>query len=101
MIDVMTSSDGPGSIVWDQGTAQTNGGAGLAMLRTTLVLDTPVLDVNTEIGDHRPGVGRQLLEGVDGRPDAAQDDAAIVRHTERIEVPLPAHHQGGTGDGFA
>ncbi|MBK8309161.1 MAG: molybdopterin-dependent oxidoreductase [Gammaproteobacteria bacterium] len=57
MIDVMVSSDGPGSIVWDQGTAQTNGGAGLAMLRTTLVLDTPVLDVNTEIGDHRPGVG--------------------------------------------
>ncbi|MCG3168686.1 MAG: Dimethylsulfide dehydrogenase subunit alpha [Pseudomonadales bacterium] len=56
MIDVIVSEDGPGSIVWDQGTAQTNGGAGLAMLRTTLVLDTPVLDVNTEIGDHRPGV---------------------------------------------
>lgn len=26
------------------------------MSRTSLVLDTPVLDVTTEIGDHRPGV---------------------------------------------
>ena len=55
MIDAMVSEDGPGSITWDQGTAQTNGGAGFAMMRTSLVLDTPVLDVNTEIGDHRPG----------------------------------------------
>ncbi|MCB1679352.1 MAG: molybdopterin-dependent oxidoreductase [Halioglobus sp.] len=55
-IDAMISEDGPGSITWDQGTAQTSGGAGLAMNRTSLLLDTPVLDVNTEIGDHRPGV---------------------------------------------
>ena len=55
IIDAMISDDGPGSIVWDQGTAQTNGGAGLGIIRTSLVLDTPVLDVNTEIGDHRPG----------------------------------------------
>ena len=55
IIDAMVSKEGPDSVVWDQGTAQTNGGAGFAMMRTSLVLDTPVLDVNTEIGDHRPG----------------------------------------------
>jgi DMSO reductase family type II enzyme molybdopterin subunit len=53
-IDALTS-DGPGSIVWDQGTAQTSGCAGLGSTRISLVLDTPILDVNSEIGDHHPG----------------------------------------------
>ncbi len=55
-IDAMISEDGPGSITWDHGTAGTSGGSGLAMSRTSLVLDTPVLDLTTEVGDHRPGV---------------------------------------------
>ncbi len=53
-IDVLVS-DGPAAVVWDQGTAQTSGAAGLGAMRTSLVLDTPVLDVNAEIGDHHPG----------------------------------------------
>jgi DMSO reductase family type II enzyme molybdopterin subunit len=54
MIDVLTT-DGPEAIVWDQGTGETNGGAGLGVVRTCTVLDTLLLDVNTEIGDHHPG----------------------------------------------
>jgi DMSO reductase family type II enzyme molybdopterin subunit len=53
-IDALTES-GPESIIWDQGTAQTNGCVGLGVMRTSFVLDTPVLDVNAEIGDHHPG----------------------------------------------
>jgi len=55
VIDALRT-DGPGSIVQDQGTAQTSGCAGLGAMRVSHVLDTPVLDVNCEIGDHHPGV---------------------------------------------
>jgi DMSO reductase family type II enzyme molybdopterin subunit len=53
-IEALTT-DGPGSIIWDQGTAQTSGCAGLGAMRTSFVLDTPILDVNADIGDHHPG----------------------------------------------
>jgi DMSO reductase family type II enzyme molybdopterin subunit len=53
-IDALTS-DGPGSIVWDMGSAVTNGCHGLGLTRTVSVLDTPMLETNTEIGDHYPG----------------------------------------------
>ncbi|UCE86940.1 MAG: molybdopterin-dependent oxidoreductase, partial [Deltaproteobacteria bacterium] len=55
-IDAITT-DGPGSIVWDLGTASSNGCNGLGLYRTNTVLDTPVLDMNAEIGDHHPGAG--------------------------------------------
>jgi anaerobic selenocysteine-containing dehydrogenase len=47
--------DGPGSVTWDPGTANANGCNGLGMFRMGHVLDTPVIDVNTEVGDHHPG----------------------------------------------
>jgi len=47
--------DGPGSIVWDMGSAVTNGCHGLGLTRTVSVLDTPMLETNSEIGDHYPG----------------------------------------------
>jgi DMSO reductase family type II enzyme molybdopterin subunit len=53
-IDVLLS-DGPGAIVWDFGTGATNGCNGLGLYRTCFVLDTPMLDMNAEIGDHHPG----------------------------------------------
>ncbi len=55
-VDVLTS-DGPEALVWDQGTAQTSGGTGLGTTRTSHLLDSLVLDVNAEIGDHHPGAG--------------------------------------------
>jgi DMSO reductase family type II enzyme molybdopterin subunit len=47
--------DGPGAITWDPGTANANGCRGLGAHRTGFVLDTPVIDVNCEVGDHHPG----------------------------------------------
>ena len=47
--------DGPEAIVWDPGTAATNGGSGMGAHRTGFLLDTPVLNVNCEVGDHHPG----------------------------------------------
>jgi anaerobic selenocysteine-containing dehydrogenase len=47
--------DGPGALIWDIGSAVTNGCHGLGVTRTVGVLDTPMLETNTEIGDHYPG----------------------------------------------
>ncbi|MBW2398636.1 MAG: molybdopterin-dependent oxidoreductase [Deltaproteobacteria bacterium] len=47
--------EGPGSIIWDMGSAVTNGCHGLGLTRTVSALDTPMLETNTEIGDHYPG----------------------------------------------
>ncbi len=54
MIDAIDEV-GPGSIYWDFGTGFTNGGHGVALVRTNNVLDTVMLDMNAEIGDHHPG----------------------------------------------
>jgi len=53
-IDALVA-DGAGAIVWDMGSAVTNGCHGLGLTRTVGVLDTPMLEANTEIGDHYPG----------------------------------------------
>ena len=53
-IDALTQT-GPGSIIWDMGSAVTNGCHGLGLTRTVSILDTPMLETNTEIGDHYPG----------------------------------------------
>jgi DMSO reductase family type II enzyme molybdopterin subunit len=47
--------DGPGSVIWDPGTANANGCNGLGVHRTGFVLDTPILNVNAEVSDHHPG----------------------------------------------
>ena len=98
-IDAMISGDGPGSVIWDQGTAQTNGGAGVAMMRTSLVLDTPVLDVNTEIGDHRPGAAVTLGKMV---YNCGSDSFRGLDRNERIQkamveaLPKCATHNGAS-----
>jgi len=53
-IDVL-AEDGPGAITWDPGTANSNGCNGLGVHRTGFVLDSPILNVNCEVGDHNPG----------------------------------------------
>jgi hypothetical protein len=47
--------DGSGSVIWDMGSAITNGCHGLGLTRTVGVLDTPMLEANAEIADHYPG----------------------------------------------
>jgi len=47
--------DGPASVVWDPGTGATNGCSAIGTHRAGSVLETPVLNVNCEVGDHHPG----------------------------------------------
>lgn len=45
------STDGPSAIVWDEGSA----GSNMGVQRTHMLLDTPILDLDSEFGDHHPG----------------------------------------------
>ncbi len=56
-IDFMISEkDGPGSIYWDLGSSSSNGCHAVGLTRTGFLLDTPILENTTEMGDHAPGV---------------------------------------------
>ncbi len=46
--------DGPASIVWDPGGNGSNGCNTVGTYRAGHVLDTPILNVNCEVGDHHP-----------------------------------------------
>ncbi len=92
MIDVMTT-DGPGAIIWDEG-AVTGGGAGVAQARTTLVLDTPVLDWNPEAGDHRPGVAVTLgkMTFCSSMDDLFHSDLILIWGGNPIYTQIPNAH---------
>jgi len=47
--------DGPSSIIWDPGGNASNGCNAVGTYRTGRVLDTPILNINCEVGDHHPG----------------------------------------------
>jgi DMSO reductase family type II enzyme molybdopterin subunit len=53
---VISEQDGPGSIYWDLGSASSNGCHAVGLTRTAYLLDTPILENTTEMGDHAPGV---------------------------------------------
>ncbi len=93
MIDVMISSDGPGSIVWEEG-AVTGGGAGLAMVRTALLLDTPVLDWNPEAGDHHPGVAATLGSMIfaSSMDDLFHSDLVLIWGGNPLYTQIPNAH---------
>jgi len=45
------TTDGPAAILWDEG----SGGSNIGVQRTHALLDTPILDLDSEFGDHHPG----------------------------------------------
>ncbi len=51
---------GSGSVFWDGGTGLTSGCHGLGLARSIMLLDTPLIEPNAEIGDHFPGFGVTL-----------------------------------------
>ncbi|MBT4518447.1 MAG: molybdopterin-dependent oxidoreductase, partial [Halieaceae bacterium] len=56
-IDAMVSEqDGPGSVYWDLGSGMSNGCHALGLTRSGYLLDTPIFESTTEIGDQMPGV---------------------------------------------
>ncbi len=57
MIDAIVSErHGPGSVYWDLGSASANGCHAVGLTRSAYLLDTPILENTTEMGDHAPGV---------------------------------------------
>ncbi|MBW2273339.1 MAG: molybdopterin-dependent oxidoreductase [Deltaproteobacteria bacterium] len=45
------AQEGPDAILWDEG----SGGSNIGVQRTHALLDTPILDLDSEFGDHHPG----------------------------------------------
>jgi DMSO reductase family type II enzyme molybdopterin subunit len=88
------STDGPESIIWDQGTAQTSGCAGVAVMRVSHLLDTPVLDVNTEIGDHHPGAAATCgkIEFVSSPDDLFYSDLILIWGGNPLYTQIPHAH---------
>lgn len=88
------TTDGPESIIWDQGTAQTSGGAGVAVMRVSHLLDTPVLDVNAEIGDHHPGAATTCgkTEFTSSPDDLFYSDLILVWGGNPLYTQIPQAH---------
>ncbi len=86
--------DGPESVLWDQGTAQTSGGAGLGVMRTSHVLDTPVFDVNSEIGDHHPGAAVTCgkIEFTSSADDLFYSDLILMWGGNPVYTQIPNAH---------
>lgn len=93
VVDVITS-DGPGAIVWDPGTANTGGGASTAPFRASHLLDTPMLDVNAEVGDHHPGaqttLGKITFSG--SMDDMFHSDLVLIWGGNPVYTQIPNAH---------
>ncbi len=93
IIDVLISS-GPGAITWDPGTANTGGCNGIGVLRAAHLLDTPVLDVNADVGDHHPGAqvtaGKISYSG--SMDDLFYSDLILIWGGNPIYTQIPNAH---------
>ncbi|MDP6979005.1 MAG: molybdopterin-dependent oxidoreductase [Myxococcota bacterium] len=92
-IDVL-ETDGPEAVVWDQGTAQTTGCAGLGLSRLSSVLDMPVFDENCEIGDHRPGTAITCgkISFCSSADDVFYSDLILIWGGNPIYTQIPQAH---------
>jgi DMSO reductase family type II enzyme molybdopterin subunit len=92
-IDVLRSI-GPAGIVWDFGTQAANGCYGFGLHRTGLVLDTPIFDMNAEIGDHHPGTvvttGKEF--GASSADDMFHSDLVLLWGGNSIVTQIPNAH---------
>ena len=93
IIDVLIA-EGPGAITWDPGTANTGGCNGIGTLRAAHLLDTPVLDVNADVGDHHPGaqvtVGKISYSG--SMDDLFYSDLILIWGGNPIYTQIPNAH---------
>ncbi len=92
-LDVL-ASDGPGAIVWDMGTGATNGCNGLGLQRTSNILDTIVLDMNAEIGDHHPGAAATLgkISFASSADDVFHSDLILIWGGNPTYTQIPNAH---------
>ncbi|MDP3937108.1 MAG: molybdopterin-dependent oxidoreductase [Deltaproteobacteria bacterium] len=93
MIAVMTA-EGSGGIYWDLGEGLTNGCAALGVLRAGNVLDTPILDMNAEIGDHHPGAAATCGKIVfaSSGDDCFYSDLILIWGGNPVSTQIPNAH---------
>lgn len=81
MIDTMMDEQhGPGSIYWDLGSSSSNGCHAVGLTRTGYLLDTPILENTTEMGDHAPGVTATMgkLLSASSMDDLCNSDLVLI-----------------------
>ncbi|WP_164844390.1 molybdopterin-dependent oxidoreductase [Azoarcus sp. DN11] len=92
MIDVMIK-EGPASMIYDAGT-NAWGSQMLAGMRLAQLLDMPVLDINSEIGDSRPGIS--VVAGTEEMCNSAEDlmfsDLIFIWGGNPIYTQIPNAH---------
>jgi DMSO reductase family type II enzyme molybdopterin subunit len=92
-IDVL-SSLGPAGIIWDFGTQHSNGCHGIGLHRTGHILDTPIFDMNAEIGDHHPGTvvttGKEF--GASSADDMFYSDLVLLWGGNPVYTQIPNAH---------
>jgi len=94
-IDAMISKEhGPGSIYWDLGSSSSNGCHALGLTRSGYLLDTPLLEDTTEMGDHAPGVavttGKVLFTS--SMDDLLYSDLILIWGGNPIYTHIPNAH---------
>jgi DMSO reductase family type II enzyme molybdopterin subunit len=93
MIDALVE-DGSGSIMWDPGTQGSGGGAGMGTYRAGFLLDTPVMDLNSETGDHHPGamatVGK--ISFASSADDLFYSDLILIWGGNPVYTQIPNAH---------
>jgi len=88
-IDVL-ASDGPRAIVWDEG----SGGSNMLLQRTCHVLDTRVLDLDAEFGDHHPGAAVTCgkISFASSADDLFHSDLILVWGGNPVYTQIPQAH---------
>jgi DMSO reductase family type II enzyme molybdopterin subunit len=88
-IDAITAG-GPGSVVWDEG----SGGSNLALQRTNHILDTRVLDLNGEFGDHHPGAAVTCgkISFASSADDLFHSDVILIWGGNPVYTQIPQAH---------
>jgi DMSO reductase family type II enzyme molybdopterin subunit len=94
-IDAMISEqDGPGSVYWDLGSSSSNGCHSLGLTRTGYVLDTPIFENTTEMGDDMPGAavtaGKIIFTG--SMDDLFYSDLILVWSGNPTFTQIPNAH---------
>lgn len=93
LIDVLRS-EGPGSVYWDMGGGSTSGGGGMAMTRSSYLLDTLRLDIDSEVGDHHPGAnitcGKMMFAS--SADDCFYSDLILIWGGNPVYTQIPNAH---------
>jgi len=93
IIGVLTT-DGPGAVVWDSGGSASNGCFMMGLNRTNALLDTLIVDLNAELGDHHPAAAVTCgkLFFASSADDLCYSDLILIWGGNPTYTQIPAAH---------